>query len=157
MNVHFEFSPQSSFIIEHIPGIYDVINNLGSLAARFIFQPIEESFYVYFASTLVRGEPVEKQDQQAIPVVADTLSILLKLVLLIALVIVSFGYAYSYLALDIYGGNLLSGGTGPVLLKWYCVYVLLLAVNGVTECFVFATMSQARVDRWVGGVWVADP
>lgn len=115
--------------------------------ARFIFLPIEESFYVYFASTLIRGEPVEKQDQQAIPVVADTVSILLKFVLLIALVILSFGYAYSYLALDIYGGSLLSGGMGPTLLKWYCLYVLLLAVNGITECFVFVTMSQAQVDR----------
>ena len=130
-------------------GIYDIINNLGSLAARFIFQPIEESFYVYFASALYRGEPVEKQPQEAIPIVADTLSILLKLVLLIALVILSFGYAYSYLALDIYGGSLLSGGVGPALLKWYCVYVLFLAVNGVTECFVFATMSQPQVDRLV--------
>ena len=94
---------------------------------------------------------MEKQDQKAIPIVADTLSILLKLVLLIALVILSFGYAYSYLALDIYGGSLLSGGSGPTLLKWYCVYVLLLALNGVTECFVFATMSQSRVDRLVSG------
>ena len=92
---------------------------------------------------------MEKQDEEAIPVIADTLSIILKLVLLIALAILSFGYAYSYLALDIYGGSLLSGGMGPSLLKWYCVYVLLLAVNGVTECFVFATMSQAKVDRSV--------
>ena len=130
-------------------GIYDVINNLGSLAARFIFLPLEESFYIYFAGVLVRGEPLEKQDKEAVPVIADTLSILLKLVLLIALVILSFGYAYSYLALDIYGGSLLSGGSGPTLLKWYCVYVLLLATNGVTECFLFATMSQSRVDRLV--------
>ena len=42
-------------------GVYDVINNLGSLAARFIFQPIEESFYVFFASTLYRGEPADRQ------------------------------------------------------------------------------------------------
>ena len=42
-------------------GVYDVINNLGSLAARFIFLPIEESFYVFFASILYRGEPAERQ------------------------------------------------------------------------------------------------
>ena len=34
-----------------------------------------------------------------------------------------------------------------MLLQWYCVYVLVLAVNGVTECFVFAAMSQDQVDR----------
>ena len=109
--------------------------------------PIEESFYVFFANTLYRGEPVDKQKPDNIPLVADTLGALLKLVLMVALVILSFGYAYSYLALNMYGGNLLSDGDGPTLLRSYCVYVLLLAVNGVTECFMFSAMSQAHVDR----------
>lgn len=109
--------------------------------------PVEESFYVFFAHTIYRGEPVEKQKPENVPLVADTLGALIKLVLIIALVILSFGYAYSYLALDIYGGSLLSDGEGPMLLRWYCVYVLLLAVNGVTECFMFSAMSQTHVDR----------
>ena len=37
--------------------------------------------------------------------------------------------------------------SGPMLLRWYCVYVLLLAVNGITECFSFATMSEEDVNR----------
>lgn len=37
--------------------------------------------------------------------------------------------------------------TGPVLLRAYCLYVLLLAINGVTECFTFAAMSKEEVDR----------
>ncbi len=110
--------------------------------------PVEESFYIFFANTIYRGEPVEKQKPENVPLVADTLGALIKLVLIIALVILSFGYAYSYLALDIYGGSLLSEGDGPTLLRWYCVYVLLLAVNGVTECFMFSAMSQAHVDKW---------
>lgn len=109
--------------------------------------PIEESFYVFFARSLYRGEPVQKQNQDNIPVVADALGAVLKLVLIVAMVILSFGYAYSYLALNIYGGRLLSDGDGPTLLRWYCVYVLLLAVNGVTECFMFAAMSQAHIDK----------
>lgn len=36
---------------------------------------------------------------------------------------------------------------GPVLLRSYCLYVLLLAINGVTECFTFAAMSKEEVDR----------
>lgn len=87
--------------------------------------------------------------QDMVPLAAQTLSMLLKFVLLVALTILSFGYAYSHLALDIYGGRLLSGGMGPTLLRWYCLYVLLLAVNGVTECFFFAAMSQELADRWV--------
>ena len=44
-------------------GLYDVINNLGSIVARVIFLPIEETFYVFFASTLVRGQPVQNQSK----------------------------------------------------------------------------------------------
>lgn len=36
---------------------------------------------------------------------------------------------------------------GPVLMRSYCLYVLLLAINGVTECFTFAAMSKEEVDR----------
>ena len=34
-----------------------------------------------------------------------------------------------------------------MLLRSYCGYVLLLAVNGVSEGFVFATMSKGEVDK----------
>lgn len=44
-------------------GVYDIINNLGSLAARLIFLPIEESFYIFFARTLYRGEPAARQKE----------------------------------------------------------------------------------------------
>ncbi|XP_064130461.1 protein RFT1 homolog isoform X2 [Loxodonta africana] len=40
------------------------------------------------------------------------------------------------------------GDQGPVLLRSYCLYVLLLAINGVTECFTFAAMSKKEVDRY---------
>ena len=109
--------------------------------------PIEESFYIFFASSLYRGEPAERQRPDSIPLMAHTLSMILKLVTLVAMVILCFGYSYSYLALDMYGGHVLSEGGGATLLRWYCVYVLLLAINGVTECFVFSAMSENQVDR----------
>ncbi|XP_023611448.1 protein RFT1 homolog isoform X3 [Myotis lucifugus] len=40
------------------------------------------------------------------------------------------------------------GDQGPVLLRTYSLYVLLLAINGVTECFTFAAMSKEQVDRY---------
>lgn len=39
--------------------------------------------------------------------------------------------------------------TGHWLLRTYCMYVLFLAVNGVTEGFAFAMMSKEHVDRSV--------
>lgn len=43
--------------------MYDIVNNLGSLAARFIFRPIEESSYFYFTQMVKRDEPILKQNQ----------------------------------------------------------------------------------------------
>ncbi|KAG7218181.1 hypothetical protein INR49_020567 [Caranx melampygus] len=114
-------------------GVYDIVNNLGSMVARFIFLPIEESFYIFFAKVLERGRHVKSQKQEDVAMAADVLQCLLKLVLVIGLIITVFGFAYSHLALDIYGGSLLSSGAGPTLLRCYSCYVLLLAVNGVTE------------------------
>uniref|UniRef100_A0A3B4CK02 Protein RFT1 homolog n=1 Tax=Pygocentrus nattereri TaxID=42514 RepID=A0A3B4CK02_PYGNA len=129
-------------------GVYDIVNNLGSMVARFLFLPIEESFYVFFAKVLERGQDVRQQKQEEVSIASNVLECLLKLVLLIGLIITAFGYSYSYLALDMYGGGLLSSGTGPSLLRCYSFYVLLLAINGVTECFVFAAMSKEEVDRY---------
>lgn len=36
---------------------------------------------------------------------------------------------------------------GTYLLRWYCAYVLLSAMNGVTEGFKNATMSDSQVNR----------
>lgn len=71
---------------------------------------------------------------------------------LLGITILVFGYAYSFLLLDIYGGSMLSSYPGPMLLRWFCIYVLLLAVNGITECFAFATMTKSEVDRLVENV-----
>ncbi|XP_004864409.1 protein RFT1 homolog isoform X3 [Heterocephalus glaber] len=129
-------------------GVYDIVNNLGSLVARLIFQPVEESFYLFFAKVLEREKDATLQKQEDIAVAAAVLESLLKLALLAGLTITVFGFAYSHLALDIYGGTMLSSGSGPVLLRSYCLYVLLLAINGVTECFTFAAMSKEEVDRY---------
>ena len=93
-------------------GVYDVINNLGSLAARFIFLPVEESYYLFFSQTLVRDKPASKQPHENLCLAAETLESVLKFVLLVGLTIVVFGYSYSLLALDIYGGSILSSGEG---------------------------------------------
>lgn len=53
-------------------GVYDIVNNLGSMAARFIFLPIEESFYVFFAKVLERGRDVRSQKQVRRALLAET-------------------------------------------------------------------------------------
>ncbi|GBO04116.1 Protein RFT1 [Araneus ventricosus] len=59
-----------------------------------------------------------------------------------------FGYSYSQLLLYIYGGTKLSFGIGLTLMRWHCVYVLLLAINGISEGFKFAVMNHSEIDRY---------
>lgn len=93
-------------------GVYDVINNLGSLVARCVFMPIEESYYTFFAHILTRGKTANEQPQDAARTAAEMLEVILRLMVLIGITILIFGYSYSYLLLDIYGGATLSSGEG---------------------------------------------
>jgi oligosaccharide translocation protein RFT1 len=127
-------------------GVYDVVNNLGSLAARFILQPIEESSYLVFGQFLDRNKPPEKQVDTNVRAVGQLLRNLLRAMILLGSFIFVFGFNYSELALQLYGGHNLSGGIGPTLLRWHCVYVFFIAVNGITECFTFAAMNQTELN-----------
>lgn len=60
-------------------GIYDIVNNLGSLVARLIFQPIEESFYIFFAKVLERGKDATLQKQVVLVLMSPPLKWILSL------------------------------------------------------------------------------
>ncbi|CAH0564096.1 unnamed protein product [Brassicogethes aeneus] len=129
--------------------LYDIVNNLGSLAARFIFRPIEESAYFYFTQMIKRDEKIQQQDQSHISESANVLSQLCKVVTSIGLVVVVFGQAYSHNLLYLYGGSkLVETGLPVTLLQSHSFAIVLLAINGVTEGFVFATMSNKQLDRY---------
>ncbi|XP_067011632.2 man(5)GlcNAc(2)-PP-dolichol translocation protein RFT1 [Anabrus simplex] len=129
-------------------GVYDIVNNLGSLAARFIFRPIEDSAYFYFSQMITRDTPIKEQNPKHISESANVLYQLLRCICCIGLVILTFGLSYSKLLLFLYGGEKLIDGPGPLLMRVHCLAVLLLAVNGITECYANATMNTAQLDRF---------
>lgn len=45
-------------------GVYDVVNNLGSLAARFLFKPVESAAYFYFSQLVQREVSINTQIKQ---------------------------------------------------------------------------------------------
>lgn len=53
----------SPILTFHQQATYDIVNNLGSLFARFVFRPIEENSYFYFTQTISREEPLKKQNK----------------------------------------------------------------------------------------------
>ena len=127
--------------------IYDTVNNLGSLAARFLFRPIETNAYFYFTQLIDRNREISQQNSKQIAESMQVFRIICKLVLSLGCVIVVFGQSFSHMLLWFYGGAQLANSTAVHLLKLHCFAVLLLAVNGITECYSFATMNNQQLDR----------
>ncbi|KAG7308593.1 hypothetical protein JYU34_005812 [Plutella xylostella] len=128
---------------------YDVVNNLGSLAARFIFRPIEDSSYFYFTQMVSRDLPLHKQDQNKIQESCHVLSQICKTVTSIGLVVLVFGQSYAKTLLLLYGGETFVASGLPVqLLRSHCLAIVLLAINGITECYAFATMTSTQLNSY---------
>ncbi|CAF3803158.1 unnamed protein product, partial [Rotaria magnacalcarata] len=156
--------------------IFDTINNLGSLLPRLIFSTLEESAYTYFQQTLSRTKTIQDQhiqgdemlsaskqhevikknvspslsaEQQTIKLNALTFyNYLLRFVIIISLLVITFGIPYSRIILNFYGGSNLIEGSGPTLLRLYCIYILFLAINGITEAFSQATMPIEQLEKY---------
>ncbi|CAF0844671.1 unnamed protein product [Didymodactylos carnosus] len=164
-------------------GIFDVINNLGSLIPRLIFSTLEDSAYTYFKQTLSRNRAQEpqqgkeeaksgdegdsseqelsrEQTPEQEPMISQTenrtvilnafqfYTYLLRFVTVISLIVLIFGVPYSSLLLQLYGGQTLLAEPGPTLMRLYCLYILFLAINGITEAFSQATMSLKQLNYY---------
>ncbi|TMW40070.1 hypothetical protein DOY81_014850 [Sarcophaga bullata] len=128
---------------------YDVVNNLGSLAARFIFRPIEESSYFYFTQTIARDVPLQEQDKTKVQQAGQVLRHLCLVVSSIGLLALVFGQNYAHTVLLLYGGaDFIADNLPVVLLKWHCLAICFLAVNGITEGYMFATNTSQDIDKY---------
>ena len=67
---------------------------------------------------------------------------------LLGLVIFTFGFSYSDLLLRIYGGPHLAVDGGTALLRAQCLLICFLAVNGVTECFARSVMTEQEINMF---------
>lgn len=65
----------------------------------------------------------------------------------IGLVVFVFGQAYSSTVLWIYGGSKLTSSLPLLLMRAHCVSVLLLGINGVTECYTNATADSITINK----------
>lgn len=74
---------------------------------------------------------------------------LLKVVTSIGLIGLIFGQSYSRTVLTIYGGEKFVGdGLSVLLLRWHSVAIILLAINGISEGYMFATMTSDELNRF---------
>ncbi|CAK7201419.1 Oligosaccharide translocation protein rft1 [Sporothrix eucalyptigena] len=145
-------------------GVYALANNYGGLAARLLFQPIEESSRSYFSRLLaddgaaknVKTDKKDKKEQENAPTVraARDLQTLLKLYLLLSLVVTAIGPAAAAPFLRLVTGPRWAASGAAATLAAYVWYIPLLAINGVAEAFVASVATEAQVYRqsvWMGG------
>ncbi|KAI1630949.1 Rft-1-domain-containing protein [Biscogniauxia mediterranea] len=138
-------------------GVYALANNYGGLLARLVFQPVEESSRNYF-SKLLSSSSSSSSSSSAHQAVAlararTDLQSLLRFYLVLSLVIVAAGpFAAPLLVQLVAGSRWSASGAGGVLAR-YCLYVPLLAINGVAEAFVSSVAAESEVHRqslWMG-------
>ena len=128
-----------------VQAVYDVIERLGSLATRLVLAPLEESASIYFSSHLNRGGVDSQSSQGSLKKVSETYFGLLRIVINLGIVVLVFGIPYSSIVVKLYGGDVLVENEGHKMLDLYLVYLLVMAINGITECFAFASMGSNEV------------
>ena len=144
-------SPQSQ-------GVYALANNYGSLLARLVFQPIEESSRNYFSKLLSTSDAKSRPEKHSVEKARADLQSLMRFYTLLSTVAVTIGpFAAPILVQIIAGTRWSSSGAGRVLAV-YCLYIPLLAINGITEAFVSSVATESEVHRqsiWMGAFSIA--
>ncbi|KAI0628828.1 Rft-1-domain-containing protein [Trametes polyzona] len=135
-------------------GGYAVAANYGSLMARIVFQPIEETARVFFSKTLPPPSKSDdkKQDKEALHTAGAVLSTLLLAFTHLLLLAITFGPPYLPLATALVLPRKYLSTSAPSILHVYVYYIPMMAYNGVLEAF-FASAASPRdlraQSRWL--------
>ncbi|KAK8975395.1 hypothetical protein V6N11_057489 [Hibiscus sabdariffa] len=121
--------------------VYGLVDKLGSLVVRMVFLPFEESSYSTFARSASGQSPNKSKN------LGRCLTEALKLVLLIGLIFLAFGPSYSYCLIRLLYGQKWSDGEASTALRYFCVYIIVLAINGTSEAFLHAVATENQLKR----------
>ncbi|TBU40050.1 Rft protein-domain-containing protein [Dichomitus squalens] len=141
-------------------GGYAVAANYGSLVARIVFQPIEETARVFFSKTLsssVPPSPDPKSNHSAkrkeyLQTASTVLTTLLLVFTHLLLLLITFAPPYLPLALSLALPRKYLSTSAPRILAVYVYYIPAMAYNGVLEAFLAsaASTSDLRAQaRWL--------
>lgn len=126
-------------------GLYALASAYGGMAARLLFQPLEENarlLWIKLASKVEnhRIESKEKTDLQ------ESYSLLVKFVLYVGLFFAAFGTNYTevLLRLIMSSSNQDRAAAAAPVLSGFCIYTLTMALNGTTEAFLYAISTSPR-------------
>jgi len=122
-------------------GGYAVASNYGSLVARIVFQPIEESSRIFFSKSLSSWSSEKEKD--ALKTAVELLSTILLLFTYFLLLLVTFGPPYLSLATVLVLPPRYLQTSAPSILRAYRFYLPVMACNGVLEAFFASVCTPA--------------
>ncbi|KAI0312414.1 Rft-1-domain-containing protein [Amylostereum chailletii] len=137
------------FLISHLSpledqGGYAIASNYGSLVARIVFQPIEETSRIFFSKSL--RSPADSKEPKAKDAQRTAARLLLTILLLfthLLLILATFAPPYLSLATSIFLPPRYRTTSAPQILDAYIYYIPTMAFNGVLEAFFASACTPA--------------
>ncbi|KAK2800335.1 hypothetical protein FQN50_008151 [Emmonsiellopsis sp. PD_5] len=133
-------------------GMYALASNYGSLVARILFQPIEESSRNMFGRLLAPTK-TKTASPVSLEMAKTYLCAILRAYGILSILICALGPTMVPELLKIVIGSRWSSPGLQNLLSNYCYYIPLLAFNGITEAFVASTATHSELRKqavWMG-------
>ncbi|KAF8491180.1 Rft-1-domain-containing protein [Russula emetica] len=124
-------------------GGYAVASNYGSLVARILFQPIEESSRIFFSKSLSVSSPSGEKEGKTLKTAIELLSTILLLFTHFLLLLVTFGPPYLTLATALVLPQRYLQTSAPNILRAYRFYLPAMAYNGILEAFFASVCTPA--------------
>ncbi|KAF3196645.1 Oligosaccharide translocation protein rft1 [Orbilia oligospora] len=148
-------------------GIYALAANYGSLIARLLFKPIEETSRNLLSKLLntdaiddskpgekgnIKGEKdgsggTKALTSESITEALTILHLILRFYIILSILIVTLGPTLAPLALRKVAGSRWADSPAAITLSNYCYYIPLLAINGITEAFVQSVATTQDLKR----------
>ncbi|KAI9507618.1 Rft-1-domain-containing protein [Russula earlei] len=128
-------------------GGYAIASNYGSLVARILFQPIEESSRIFFSKSLSMSSSSGEIEKQAFKTAVELLSAILLLFTHFLLLLVTFAPPYLALATALVLPPRYLQTSAPSILRVYRFYLPAMAFNGVLEAFFASVCTPADLQN----------
>lgn len=135
-------------------GGYAIAVNYGSLIARIVFQPIEETLRMFFSKTISVTNDKGRIKAEALKQSSVTLLSLLTIQTSFSLIFVIFATAYLPILLPILLPPQYLATSAPTVLAAWVWYIPVLAFNGGLEAFLSSVATPADLNkqsRWMIG------
>lgn len=129
-------------------GVYAMASSYGGMASRLLFQPLEENGRLLFSNKhafIVKAKEEKKEIGNLVDDLEWAYCTLVKFVLYIGLIFAAFAYNYTSVLLRLLAGATWGSNVEAAeALSAFCVYTAFMALNGMTEAFVYSVADSGR-------------